>query len=104
MVRYKFGNIARQVEALQAWTEQLVYDLEHLSAADGARLLGGVTAPLKVEGGIVAKYVANERVKIIRGLGLTRTSQGARVKAFFRSTLGLTVPGGSEDVLIDLGV
>lgn len=25
VVRYKFGNMARQVEALQAWAEQVVY-------------------------------------------------------------------------------
>ena len=25
VARYKFGNMARQVEALQAWTEQVVY-------------------------------------------------------------------------------
>lgn len=37
-------------------------------------------------------------------LGLTRTGQGSRVEAFFRSTPGLIVPCGSEDVLIDLGV
>jgi alkylation response protein AidB-like acyl-CoA dehydrogenase len=67
VVRYKFGNMARKVEALQAWTEQVVYELEHLSAADGAKLLGGVTALLKVEGGIVGKYVANECVKIMGG-------------------------------------
>lgn len=67
MVRYKFGNMAWQVEALQAWTEQVVYELEHLSAADGVRLLGGVAALLKVEGGIVGKYVANECVKIMGG-------------------------------------
>lgn len=34
VVKYKFGNMARQAEALQAWTEQVVYELEHLSAAD----------------------------------------------------------------------
>ncbi|OCK91047.1 acyl-CoA dehydrogenase NM domain-like protein [Cenococcum geophilum 1.58] len=106
VVRYKFGNMAWQVEALQAWTEQVVYELEHLSAADGVRLLGGVAALLKVEGGIVGKYVANECVKIMGGTG-----QGARVEPFFRSTPKLIVPavsdslmGGPEDVLIDLGV
>jgi hypothetical protein len=30
-----------------------------------ARLLGGVTALLKVEGGIVGQYVSNECVKIM---------------------------------------
>jgi len=39
VVRYKFGNMAWQVEALQAWTEQVVYELEYLSAADGVYFL-----------------------------------------------------------------
>ncbi|KAF2471680.1 acyl-CoA dehydrogenase-like protein [Lindgomyces ingoldianus] len=104
VVRYKFGNMGRQIEALQAWTEQVVYELEHLSDKDGARLLGGVTALLKVEGGLVCKYVAEECLKIMGGLGLTKTGQGARIEAFYRSTPSLVVPGGSEDVLIDLGV
>ena len=33
----------------------------------GARLLGGETALLKAEAGIVAQYVANECVKIMGG-------------------------------------
>lgn len=67
VVRYKFGNMGRQVDALQAWTEQIIYELEHLSDADGARLLGGATALLKVEAGIVCKYVAEECLKIMGG-------------------------------------
>lgn len=42
--------------------------------------------------------------KIMGGLGLAKTSQGARVEAFYRAVPSFTVPGGSEDVLIDLGV
>jgi hypothetical protein len=37
-------------------------------------------------------------------LGLTKTGQGARIEAFYRVVPSYTVPGGSEDVLIDLGV
>ena len=104
VVRYKFGNMARKVEGLQAWTEQIIYELEQLNDRDGSRLLGGVTALLKVQGGMTAKYVADECVKIMGGLGLTRTGQGSRIEAFSRETNTLIVPGGSEDVLIDLGV
>jgi alkylation response protein AidB-like acyl-CoA dehydrogenase len=60
VVRNKFGNRARMVESLQAWTEQIICELENLSDAGGARLLGGTTALLKVEAGIVCKYVAEE--------------------------------------------
>jgi alkylation response protein AidB-like acyl-CoA dehydrogenase len=104
VVRNKFGNMGRQIEALQAWTEQIVYELEHLSDADGARLLGGTTALLKVEAGMVCKYVAEECLKIMGGLGLTKTGQGARIESFYRAVPSFVVPGGSEDVLIDLGV
>ena len=38
------------------------------------------------------------------GLGLTKTGQGTRIEAFYRAVPSYTVPGGSEDVLIDLGV
>jgi len=71
VIRNKFGNMRRQVESLQAWTEQIVYELGNLSDADGARLLGGATALLKVESGMVCKYVAEECLKMmIEGLGL----------------------------------
>lgn len=59
---------------------------------------------LKVECGMVAKFIADECVKIFGGLGLTKTGQGARVEAISRGVIGLIVPGGSEDVMIDLGV
>jgi alkylation response protein AidB-like acyl-CoA dehydrogenase len=104
VVRNKFGNMGRQIESLQAWTEQIVYELENLSDAEGARLLGGTTALLKVESGMVCKYVAEECLKIMGGLGLTKTGQGARIESFYRAVPSFVVPGGSEDVLIDLGV
>lgn len=38
VVRWKFGNMGRQVEALHAWAEQIVYELENLSDLDGKPL------------------------------------------------------------------
>jgi alkylation response protein AidB-like acyl-CoA dehydrogenase len=35
VVRHKFGHMARQVEALQAWTEQVIYELNNLSDKEG---------------------------------------------------------------------
>lgn len=93
VVRYKFGNMARKVEALQAWTEQVVYELENMTDIEAAKKLGGVTALLKVESGIVAQYVSNETVKIMGGLGLTKTGMGARIEGFSRSVKGFIVPG-----------
>jgi alkylation response protein AidB-like acyl-CoA dehydrogenase len=104
VVRHKFGLCGKKVEALQAWAEQVTYELDNLSEEEGNRLLGGVTALLKVEAGMTGKFVADECVKIMGGLGLTKTGQGARIEAISRGVIGLIVPGGSEDVMIDLGV
>lgn len=94
VVRHKLGICGKKVDALQAWTEQIVYELDHLSEAEGNKLLGGTTALLKVEAGMVGKHVADECVKIFGGLGLTKTGQGARVEAISRGVIGLIVPGG----------
>ncbi|KAG9244510.1 acyl-CoA dehydrogenase-like protein [Calycina marina] len=119
VVRHKLGHMARQVDGLQSWIESIVYELDHLSHAKGnassfdrymklkwlgSELLGGVTGLLKVQSGIVGKYVADECQKLMGGLGLTKTGQGARIEAIARSVPTLIVPGGSEDVLLDLGV
>lgn len=67
VVRHKFGHMARQVDALQAWIESLIYELDHLSHAEGSKLLGGATALLKVEAGIIGKYIADESQKLMGG-------------------------------------
>ena len=67
VVRHKFGNMAKEVEALQSWTEQVIYELDHLSHKEGNKKLGGVTALLKVKGGMVSKYVADNCVQIMGG-------------------------------------
>lgn len=104
VVRNKLGLCGKRIDALQAWCEQIVYELDNLPEKEGNRLLGGTTALLKVEAGMTGKFVADECVKIMGGLGLTKTGQGARIEAISRGVIGLIVPGGSEDVMIDLGV
>lgn len=67
VVRNKVANCGRMVENPQAWTEQIIYELENLTDADGSRLVGGATALLKVKSGMVCKYVAEGCMKIMGG-------------------------------------
>ena len=46
----------------------------------------------------------NPLLTAVARLGLTKTGQGARIEAISRAVIALIVPGGSEDVMIDLGV
>jgi alkylation response protein AidB-like acyl-CoA dehydrogenase len=67
VVRHKFGHMARQIDGLQAWIESTIYELEHLSHEKGGELLGGQTALLKAQSGIVAKFIADECQKLMGG-------------------------------------
>lgn len=82
VVRHKFGHMARQVDGFQSWTESVIYELDNLdhkqgtpitgdidlgSFEIGSQQLGGVTALLKAQGGIIAKFVADECVKLMGG-------------------------------------
>lgn len=60
VIRQKFGHMARVVEAQQAWIEQIVYQMDNMSKADGDRLLGGTTALAKANCGIVSDGVIQE--------------------------------------------
>jgi alkylation response protein AidB-like acyl-CoA dehydrogenase len=35
VVRHKFGHMARQIDALQSWTESIIYELDNMSHAQG---------------------------------------------------------------------
>lgn len=96
--------MARETEALQAWTEALIYQQSKLSIAESNRLTGGQTGLLKAHAGIVLEKVNREALQLLGGMGLTRGGTGERIERIWREVKGLTIPGGAEDVLLDLGV
>ena len=67
VIRHKFGHMARQIDGLQSWIESTIFELKHLSHQKGGELLGGQTALLKAQAGIVAKFIADECQKLMGG-------------------------------------
>ena len=104
VIRYKIANISREVEALQAWIESLIYQLSALSPQASDLLLAGTTAQLKAHSGIVLEHVVRDAIQIMGGIGLTRGGggRGERVERIWRDVKAITVPGGSEEILLDL--
>jgi alkylation response protein AidB-like acyl-CoA dehydrogenase len=114
--------MSRETEALQSWIEasldtkprlqgayqlivsnqSLIFQLSQLSAAEGEFLLAGTTAQLKAHSGIVLEHVVREAIQIMGGVGLTRGGRGGRVERIWRDVKAITVPGGSEEILLDL--
>ncbi|KAJ4420103.1 hypothetical protein N0V82_004550 [Gnomoniopsis sp. IMI 355080] len=82
--------------------ESLVYQLGQLTHDEAEFLLAGTTAQLKAHAGIVLEHVVREAIQIMGGIGLTRGGRGERVERIWRDVKAITVPGGSEEILLDL--
>jgi len=66
--------------------------------------LGGLTAGCKANVGMVIKECADCAVILFGGNGFTRTGQGEIAERMWREVNGTRIPGGSEDVMLDLMV
>ncbi|KEF51432.1 uncharacterized protein A1O9_12581 [Exophiala aquamarina CBS 119918] len=104
VVRFKIAHMSRETEALQSWVENTVYQAKALSPKEADFLLSGPTAQLKAHSGIVLERVTREAIQIMGGIGLTRGGRGERVERIWRDVKAITVPGGSEEILLDLSV
>merc|ERR1719156_523176 len=71
---------------------------------EAAIKLGGQTALLKVQCTKVFEYCAREAAQVFGGLSYTRGGQGEKVERLNREVRAMAVPGGSEEVMLDLGV
>ena len=59
---------------------------------------------LKVQVTQMLDYVAREAVQIFGGLGYTRGGLGGKVERVYREVKGMAIPGGSEEILLDVGI
>lgn len=104
VVRHKIALMANKTEALTAYTEATCYQLSKMSIEEGNARLGGQAALLKALATATIEFVSNEAVKLLGGIGITKGGAGERVEMIFREFKALQIPGGSEDVMLDLGV
>lgn len=82
----------------------MIFQLESLSAADAELLLAGQIAQVKAHSGIVLQNVVRDAIQILGGIGLTRGGRGERVERIWRDVKAISVPGGSEEIMLDLSV
>ncbi|EWC48967.1 hypothetical protein DRE_00272 [Drechslerella stenobrocha 248] len=104
VVRHRLAKCGAQLETQWAWLEQIVYQNSRLPKQIADAELGGLTAMCKANSGIVLNECAQCAVLLFGGNGLTRGGQGEVVEKVYREVNVVRVPGGSEDVLLDLGV
>jgi alkylation response protein AidB-like acyl-CoA dehydrogenase len=96
--------MARQVEASQAWLESIVYQLSLMSPTEAAIKLSGPIALLKAQSTITFEYCAREASQILGGIAYTKGGVGERVERMYRDVRSMAIPGGSEEIMLDLGM
>merc|ERR1719174_2214990 len=104
VIRWKIAEMARMIEATHTWIEWCCYQMDTMNGVEATLKLGGHTALLKVQCTKVFEYCAREGAQIFGGLGYTRGGQGEKVERLAREVRAMAVPGGSEEIMLDLGI
>ncbi|KAK5073939.1 hypothetical protein LTR64_006921 [Lithohypha guttulata] len=104
VVRHRLAKAGAELETLQAWVDQFVYMMTQLKKEDADIKLGGLTALAKAKAGMVFKECAECAVLLFGGNGYTRSGQGEIAEKTYREVMGARIPGGSEDVMLDLAI
>jgi len=104
VVRHRLAKAGGALEMHWSWVESFCYQMTKLSAAEANVKLGGLTALVKAEAGIVLDECARCAILLFGGNGYTTTGMGEIAEKIYREVPGARIPGGSEDVMLDLAI
>ncbi|KAI0832176.1 acyl-CoA dehydrogenase NM domain-like protein [Hypoxylon sp. FL0890] len=104
VIRMKLAHMARQIEASYNWLENLIYQCQRMGETEAMLRLGGPIAGLKAQSTITFEFCAREASQIFGGLSYSRGGQGAKVERLYRDVRAYAIPGGSEEIMLDLSM
>ncbi|RKF59912.1 Acyl-CoA dehydrogenase apdG [Erysiphe neolycopersici] len=104
VIRLKLAHMIRQIEASHAWLENIVAQSSVLPNYIATLRLGGPIASLKAQCTITFEFCAREASQIFGGLSYSRGGQGGKVERLYRDVRAYAIPGGSEEIMLDLSV
>lgn len=104
VIRLKLAHMARQIEASYNWMENLIYQSLHMQEEEAMLKLGGAIAGLKAQSTQTFEFCAREASQIFGGLSYSRGGQGAKVERLYRDVRAYAIPGGSEEIMLDLSI
>ncbi|CAE8632725.1 unnamed protein product [Polarella glacialis] len=104
VIRNKLASSAAAMEAVQAFSEALTYDMMHSKDGPIGQRMAGPIAMLKYQTTRTAWHVADDTVQILGGRGITRTGMGAKVEGLKNFAKYAAVYGGSEEIMADLAI
>ncbi|KXT10857.1 hypothetical protein AC579_1929 [Pseudocercospora musae] len=104
VIRLKLAHMARQIEASYSWLESLIFQCQKMNDTEAMLKLGGAIAGLKAQATVTFEFCAREASQIFGGLSYSRGGQGAKVERLYRDVRAYAIPGGSEEIMLDLSI
>ncbi|SPO07604.1 probable acyl-CoA dehydrogenase [Cephalotrichum gorgonifer] len=104
VIRLKLAHMARQIEASYSWLESLIYQCQNMGETEAMLKLGGAIASAKAQATVTFEFCAREASQIFGGLSYSRGGQGGKVERLYRDVRAYAIPGGSEEIMLDLSV
>ncbi|KAH8816647.1 acyl-CoA dehydrogenase [Xylogone sp. PMI_703] len=104
VIRLKLAHMARQIEASYSWLENLVYQCSKMGETEAMLRLGGAIASLKAQSTVTFEFCAREASQIFGGLSYSRGGQGGKIERLYRDVRAYAIPGGSEEIMLDLSI
>lgn len=105
LIRFKLAEMARTIEAMQSQSEHVAYILDHAhSSGVLPKAVGEICALMKVNCTKGFEFCAREASQIFGGSALVKDGIGKEIEAFYRNVRAHAIPGGSEEVLLDLAI
>ena len=104
VIRLKLAHMARQIEASYSWLESLIFQCQKMNDTEAMLKLGGAIAGLKAQSTVTFEFCAREASQIFGGLSYSRGGQGAKVERLYRDVRAYAIPGGSEEIMLDLSI
>merc|ERR1712025_10693 len=102
VIQHKIAEMGRLTEATHAWLESITFQMNTMSKDEQNARLGGHIALLKVQTSKTAEFCAREALQVFGGAGYTRSGQGEKVERIYREVRAYAIPGGSEEIMLNL--
>ena len=104
VIRHKLAEMVRQVEATHYLLETITYQMNTMTKEQAAKALAGLTALAKVQSTKVFEFCAREAAQVFGGASYVRGGQGEKIERLYRDVRAYAIPGGSEEIMSDLGI
>lgn len=104
VIRLKLAHMARQIEASYSWLESIIYQCSKMGETEAMLRLGGPIAGLKAQSTVTFEFCAREASQIFGGLSYSRGGQGGKIERLYRDVRAYAIPGGSEEIMLDLSI